>query len=31
MQAAGMVNDHALDCFRRDFCAGKKVMGLGKA
>ena len=22
MQAAGMVNDHAADCFRRDVCAG---------
>ena len=27
MQAAGMVNDHAADCFRRDVCAkqGKKL------
>jgi DNA-3-methyladenine glycosylase I len=26
MQAAGMVNDHAAECFRRSFCArlGKK-------
>ena len=24
MQAAGMVNDHASDCFRRKFCAGIK-------
>ena len=31
MQAAGMVNDHALDCFRREVCARKKVTGLGKA
>jgi DNA-3-methyladenine glycosylase I len=28
MQAAGIVNDHALDCFRRNICAkpGKKPM-----
>ncbi len=25
MQAAGMVNDHAADCFRREACAKKKV------
>lgn len=25
MQAAGMVNDHALDCFRREVCARKRV------
>jgi len=24
MQAAGMVNDHAVDCFRREICAAKK-------
>jgi len=24
MQAAGMVNDHAADCFRREICAAKK-------
>ena len=24
MQATGMVNDHAPDCFRRSFCAGQK-------
>jgi DNA-3-methyladenine glycosylase I len=29
MQASGMVNDHALDCFRREVCARKKVKGLG--
>jgi DNA-3-methyladenine glycosylase I len=23
MQACGIVNDHAADCFRRDYCAGK--------
>jgi DNA-3-methyladenine glycosylase I len=25
MQAAGMVNDHVRDCFRREVCARKKV------
>lgn len=25
MQAAGMVNDHTEDCFRREFCARKRV------
>jgi len=25
MQAAGMVNDHAEDCFRREVCAKKRV------
>jgi len=25
MQASGMVNDHSLDCFRREICAGKKL------
>lgn len=24
MQATGMVNDHAKDCFRRDYCAQRK-------
>ena len=24
MQAAGMVNDHAEECFRRGVCAGRK-------
>ncbi len=25
MQASGMVNDHAADCFRREICAKKKL------
>jgi DNA-3-methyladenine glycosylase I len=25
MQAAGIVNDHALDCFRRNICAKYKM------
>jgi DNA-3-methyladenine glycosylase I len=27
MQAAGMVNDHAEDCFRREVCARKRAKG----
>jgi DNA-3-methyladenine glycosylase I len=27
MQAAGMVNDHAADCFRREVCARKAFRG----
>jgi DNA-3-methyladenine glycosylase I len=27
MQATGIVNDHASDCFRRDYCARRKRRG----